>query len=183
MRIPFIETLLFLPIQACTRISLLFFLQLMPFFSLQAQETSADTLREDGLVYIYKNGRIYRPEFEVIEGSSYKNCMPRYTGKHRDEVLYPLYRSVFSKERAQELSGTRIIYMIDYDSVKRKVLAICFLWGREENFPLKLKELYALEERMMTWEGFVPDLPTSKEGIVDKPLHYGLTLWFGRLYK
>ena len=154
--------------------------------SLQAQEAPADTLREDGLVYIYnyKKGRFYRPGFEVVTGSSYKNRTPRYTGKHHEEVLVPLYRSVFSKERAQELSGTHIMYKIYYDSVKREVLAIHFLWGRrDKRFPLKLKEMYALEEKMMTWEGFIPDIPTPTEGIVDKPLHYGLTLWFGRLYK
>ena len=82
-------------------------------------------VRQGNLTY-HKSHDILRPVYEKSEtkdltGKSYRTFYLEYDSKYLEEVVFPVYRSVFSEERSKQIAGVRITCLV------RLIMRYCIL--------------------------------------------------------
>ena len=167
--------------------------------SILAQRADTVILREGDVNYIRTGGfsnmggtgilsirtAIDRVDTKDLKGKSYEFLEWAFTRDY-EAFIYDLYRSVFSKERAKQLENMGIICVMRISPAENnRILHFQFsIHGSDnENFPLQLSELYALEQRLRAEPKALP--PYDSWGkIVDYGAGCGMPkIRFNRLYE
>jgi hypothetical protein len=143
-----------------------------------AQRPDSTIIREGDIVYIYKDGFLEKFGQKELKGKSYETVSFESSSARTKQIYKPLYRSVFPKERAEELSYGTLSCIVDYSPVENKILKIRFI---VKDIPVTLKELDELERKLRT----TPDvLKFSHWGeIVDHGERITFPIRFKDLYK
>ena len=144
-------------------------------------------VREGKLVYLMTDNRnLENPETKSMEltGRSYEYFYMNFTREYQEKIFYPILRTIFSKERTEQLAGIRLSCDIKYSPVDKKILHFIFIaTGQNDNvFPLKLSELDALERKFREEPQLIPPFSSSGK-IVERGERLAIPIRFDRLYE
>jgi len=140
--------------------------------SKSAELTRRDTVivEEGNLTYLRIDGRTFKkPDTINSTGKSYEYFIITSSfEKIAEEVLNPILRSVFTKERAKQLADLNVKMFLRYSFSpveNNKIIRFDFdITGFDnENFPLKLSELDELERKLRAAPNFIPKYRSEGE--------------------
>jgi hypothetical protein len=114
-------------------------------FSMKAQDTVI--VKEGDLTYIKTKGLIEKYETKDLMGHYYRGEANLDRSKQSGEKMRSIYRSVFSKKRAKQLSNVVLVCNVYMDVVENKVVKVNFHTNKKD-FPIKLSELDELEKKI-----------------------------------
>ena len=146
-------------------------------------------LKEGDLTYLLNNAvfTLERPETKDLNGKSYEYFYLGFEEDYGERVIFPILRSVFSKERANQLSELKFHCFIVFSPVENRILHIIFMISGEKDrdknddrIPLKLCELYELEKKLRAEPNLIPFKAEGK--IVDHAERINFRIFFDRLY-
>ena len=150
-------------------------------------------VKEGNLAYLLHSASnsitfsLERPETKDLDGKSYEYFYARFEKDYNDRVLFPIVRSVFSKERANQLAGLKISCIIGFSPAENKILHIRFIIIGEKDrskddvrIPFKLSELDELERKLRAEPNLIPFKSSGK--IVNHAEGINLPIVIDRLY-
>jgi hypothetical protein len=148
-----------------------------------AQSGDSTIVKEGNLVYLKVGNTLEKFGKEELKGKSYEQISFEFTTERYEQVYKPLYRSVFSKDRCEELLDGKIICFIIYSPVDDKILKIRFVLHSKEkrDIPVTLKELDELEQKLKAVPNLIKFSHSGK--IVDHGETISLFVRFRNLYE
>ena len=131
----------------------------------------------------FESTTIERVDTKDLKGQSYKNITMINSLECR-AITDNILRSVFPQERAKQLENLRIYCFLKLSPVENRIIHIEFTFtGKEhEDFPLKMYEMYELEQRLRAEPKAVP-LFDGTDIFVSNGVNWNLPLNFKRLYE
>jgi hypothetical protein len=131
-------------------------------FSMKAQDTVI--VKEGDITYIKTGNSIEKYETKDLMGHYYRGEIYYDRNKQSGEKTLSIWKSVFSKKRAKQLSNVVLVYSVYMDVIENKVVKVRFHTNKKD-LPIKLSELDELEKKIRAYPELFRFIPVGDNTI------------------